>query len=447
MDMNEKKQPMFSIIMACYNHEKYVETAITSILEQTYQDFELIVADDGSTDGSWEVIQKYSDRIKLFRLEENDFEKCTEMMMDMTTGKYLAQMSSDDYWYPNKLELQAKDIEENPNCYAYFTWAAFADVNLEITDTDIFRYHNRSRYEWVRTIFEKETVLSVNTMVTVNSKEKWLKYSKSVLNYRQLPDQMVLLKMLLNGDEIHVVPQIAAKERRHDNCIGAPSEETIARCINENISIWNEIWESMSDDFFVKAFSHDLYDKNVTDAKEIMCERMLVFLKLAESSVRHQNTAINYFTKHYLDDGIADILRQKYHFVREDFFKYTGKWGFGSIWADNVRRQNEAMFAAKRKQLIQMLLECNRKLMSVFEQDNLTVSDVQEFLTGMKEYLTTTLNTMKDTVIGIDFQQADCEAVLEHLSTVESMDCIEWDMLVNYLEDEAQRLIRRSKVL
>ena len=71
--MNEK-QPMFSVIMACYNHGQYVETAIKSILDQTFQDFELIVADNGSTDGSWEVIRKYSERIKTFRLEENDFE-------------------------------------------------------------------------------------------------------------------------------------------------------------------------------------------------------------------------------------------------------------------------------------------------------------------------------------------------------------------------------------
>lgn len=439
--MDEKKKPMFSIIMACYNHAKYVETAITSILNQTYQDFELIVADDGSTDNSWEIIQKYSDRIKSFRLEENDFKKCTEMMMDMTTGQYLAQMSSDDYWYPNKLELQAKDIEENPGVYAYFTWAAFTDENLQITDADIFSYHNRNRYEWTKATFQNGTVLAINTMVTVNDKEKWLNYSQSVLDYRQLADQMVFLKMFLNGDDVHVVPQIGMKVRRHDNCIGALSRETIVRTTNETICIWNEMWETMPDDFFLKAFHDDLYNKDVVDKTEIQCERMLVLLKLAQDMPKHQTTAMNYFTRHYGDEGVVKTLSEKYHYTREDFFELTGKWGWADLYFSLLTYQQQREQNRETIDVIKTLLQCNRKLLKIVAT-NISNEVMPIFVEGLKDYLTATIEAMRNSYIGKEFDQKECAEILEGVNAFEDRGWIELEKITEYLEKEEDRLIK-----
>ena len=67
------KQPLVSVIMPCYNHEKYVAQTIESVLNQTYKNIEFIVVDNGSTDGSFHVIQQYRDRIdKIYQLKEND---------------------------------------------------------------------------------------------------------------------------------------------------------------------------------------------------------------------------------------------------------------------------------------------------------------------------------------------------------------------------------------
>lgn len=437
--MNNER-PMFSIIMACYNHGKYVETAIRSILDQTYQNFELIVADDGSTDNSWEIIQKFKDRIKCFRLEENDFKKCTEMMMDMTTGRYLAQMSSDDYWCPQKLEVQVKLIEENPNCYAYFTWAAFTDENLNVVNENIFSYENRSRYEWFRTIFEKETVLAINTMVTINDKEKWLAYSQGVLNYRQLTDQMVFLRMFLNGDDVSVYPSVEMKVRRHDNCIGTLNRSNVVRTCNETISIWAEMWEVMDDDFFLKAFHNDLYDKSVSDKTEILCERMLVFLKLAKIVQKHQTTAINYFTTHYCDEGVTDILQQKYNYTREDFFELTGTWGIGEWMYGLIEYERIFNMIPEEIGVLSMLSECNSKFSRIISANIYNQQVLSNLEVELKEYMVSAIAVIKGLKCGKKIRLDAWWDRVEKLLRSSAEESIDWAELANWMEREAIRM-------
>lgn len=92
------KQPLVSVIMPCYNHEKYVAQTIESVLNQTYKNIEFIVVDNGSTDGSFHVIQQYRDRIdKIYQLKENDLVRAGEILNNSCSGDYIAFMTSDDW--------------------------------------------------------------------------------------------------------------------------------------------------------------------------------------------------------------------------------------------------------------------------------------------------------------------------------------------------------------
>lgn len=332
--MNESTvhKPMFSVFMPCYNHGEYVATAIESILNQTFQDFELIVADNGSLDNSWEVINRYKDRIQIMRLEKNNPFGCSKMLVEKCTGKYLCQMAADDYWEPRKLELQAKAIEEHPDCVAWFTWAVFTDESLNVTDDKIFAYQNRNRFEWIRTIFDQGTVLAINTMAILNDPVIYNKYmDKGIRQYWQLTDQKQIIQMLLEG-EVYVVEESCMKIRRSENCIGHLSDETEIRTSNEEISIWNDMWENMTDQEFLEIFHEDLYDREVSDPVEVQCERMLVFLKLAQNVLLHQTTANNYFIRHYSDPAVKTVMEEKYGFTAGDFHLITGRSGFGLLY-------------------------------------------------------------------------------------------------------------------
>ena len=90
--------PRISVIMPLYNAEKYVEQAINSILNQTYQDFELIIVDDKSTDKSYEICRRIKDkRIRLFQNNCNfGISQTRNIALQHTNGEYIAIMDDDD---------------------------------------------------------------------------------------------------------------------------------------------------------------------------------------------------------------------------------------------------------------------------------------------------------------------------------------------------------------
>ncbi|MEG1820941.1 MAG: glycosyltransferase family 2 protein, partial [Malacoplasma sp.] len=105
-----------SIIMPSFNSEATIERSIKSVLSQTFNNWELIIIDDCSTDSSHEVIQHYVDqdiRIKLICLEENSGAAAARNTgIEHAKGQFIAFLDSDDYWHPEKLEKQLKYFEQ-----------------------------------------------------------------------------------------------------------------------------------------------------------------------------------------------------------------------------------------------------------------------------------------------------------------------------------------------
>src|SRR5690554_1467232 len=111
---------MISIALASYNGEKYIKEQLDSILNQTIQDFEIVVCDDASTDNTWEILQQYEakdKRFKIFRNEQNlGFKKNFEKAISHCKGEYIALSDQDDIWIENHLELLFNHIQENDLC-------------------------------------------------------------------------------------------------------------------------------------------------------------------------------------------------------------------------------------------------------------------------------------------------------------------------------------------
>ena len=116
--MQKQNKPFVSVLMPAYNAEKYIELAIESILNQTYENFEFIIVDDCSTDSTHKIIKKYSikdKRIKLLRNKINSgVAKSLNNGLKICKGKYIVRMDSDDWSYPNRIEKQVKYMEKNP---------------------------------------------------------------------------------------------------------------------------------------------------------------------------------------------------------------------------------------------------------------------------------------------------------------------------------------------
>ena len=111
---------LVSIIMPMYNAGKFLSKSIESVLEQTYQNWELLLIDDGSKDDSIDIALVYGKRFKnlLLKNEQNmGIAKTRNKGIEASKGQYIAFLDSDDLWLPNKLEVQVKWMEEKTFIY------------------------------------------------------------------------------------------------------------------------------------------------------------------------------------------------------------------------------------------------------------------------------------------------------------------------------------------
>ncbi len=117
--------PVVSVVIPTYNRLPKVKDAIESVLSQTYRDFEFWVVDDGSTDGTGEALRAFGNKIKYISQDNRGASAARNLGARVSRGKYLAFLDSDDLWEPEKLEIQVKCMEENPQfplCYTDEIW-------------------------------------------------------------------------------------------------------------------------------------------------------------------------------------------------------------------------------------------------------------------------------------------------------------------------------------
>ena len=112
----ENNKPLVSVLLPVYNSEKYLRHSIESILNQTYDNFELILINDGSSDGSQIIIKEINDpRLVVLEFEENKgIVEALNYGMDACKGKYIARMDSDDIAVIDRLEKQVNFLETHP---------------------------------------------------------------------------------------------------------------------------------------------------------------------------------------------------------------------------------------------------------------------------------------------------------------------------------------------
>ena len=118
------KTPLISVITPVYNSEKFLEAAITSVQNQTYSNWEMILVDDASTDNSEKIAEEFyseDSRIIYEKLPVNRGPAVSRnRAIELATGEYIAFLDSDDFWAPDKLEIQIDFMKKN-NCDVSFS--------------------------------------------------------------------------------------------------------------------------------------------------------------------------------------------------------------------------------------------------------------------------------------------------------------------------------------
>ena len=129
--------PTVSVLMPAFNAARYVEAAVRSILTQTFEDFELIVVDDGSTDGTLAVLQRLAagdPRVTVVSRANTGIVDALNEAICMSRGEFLARMDADDVALPQRFERQLAYFRENPECVVVGTFVETIDPYGSVLD-------------------------------------------------------------------------------------------------------------------------------------------------------------------------------------------------------------------------------------------------------------------------------------------------------------------------
>jgi glycosyltransferase involved in cell wall biosynthesis len=129
--MQGHTNPSVSVVVPAYNAGQYLSHTLDSVCEQTYQDFEIIIVDDGSVDDTGEIAARYArkdGRIKVIRQRNGGVGAARNAAIETARGKYIAPLDADDIWFPGKLERQVTLLEEGGNSWGLaYCWSKRID--------------------------------------------------------------------------------------------------------------------------------------------------------------------------------------------------------------------------------------------------------------------------------------------------------------------------------
>ena len=113
-------KPFFSIIIPLYNKEKYITSTLDSVFNQTFDNYEIIIVNDGSTDNSIELVEKYKNpKIKVFHQKNKGVSSARNLAMENANGNFFCFLDADDIWKENHLSIIHETIEKFPEAKMY----------------------------------------------------------------------------------------------------------------------------------------------------------------------------------------------------------------------------------------------------------------------------------------------------------------------------------------
>lgn len=343
INMDEVK---VSVMFMSYNHGAYIQQAMNSVLDQTFQDFEVVLSDDCSKDNTREILSQFEDkRISFHFFEENQGATINNYhIWKQCKGEYLALINSDDIWLPEHLQKSVDYLEKHKECGAVFSWAASIDEGDNILNPciEVFKQPNRSQAEWVHYLFTKGNCLCHPSMVI--RKEVYTEVGFYKLGFRQLPDYNMWTRMI-NRYNLHILEEVLVYHRR---CIrtnqntSAPIIDNSIRDVNESLFTLIHFFDNMPDELFCEAFRMEFRNKNAQRREELLCEKF--FLMYDEKYYMHpigKIAAFLYLHCIYDSQNVWKEMKNQYDFGLKDFHELGSSFDLlGLKKSSNILKQD-----------------------------------------------------------------------------------------------------------
>jgi len=223
--MNTAEPPAVSVVLTAFNIARFVREAVESVLQQSFEDFELIAVDDGSTDGSGEILDGFSDpRLRVVHQANVGAARSLNTGFRLARGAYVALLDGDDRWRPDKLACHVAYMAAHPEADVTFCSSDWIDEG----GRSIGLHSRRCRGVFpFRQLLEDYAVGNTSALVLRRSaldqagpcNPRW-RITKDV--------DLVLRIALLRPDNVHAIPQALTEYRRHDAQVSRNWEEMYA---------------------------------------------------------------------------------------------------------------------------------------------------------------------------------------------------------------------------
>jgi glycosyltransferase involved in cell wall biosynthesis len=298
------KLPQVSVVMASYNHAQFVGDAIESVLQQSFQDFEFIITDDGSTDGTPDVIRRFIDSridLEVFTTNQGACE-ATNHCIDRARGNYVAVINSDDFFLPGKLARQVAILDAEPKLAAVFGLPHFVDeagAQLRSQDNhfaNVFSAAPADRFAWLRHFFLRGNALCHPTVMV--RRRIYSELGTYNVALRQLPDFDMWIRICAQYP-IRVLPEPMTAFRVLDGLrnTSARTPETTRRTLWEHSRVLRRYW-TIDETTLQRAFTSDI-------TPEIAVRRLPMRVQLALLAATKRDLPLQIYALETMEEAIA----------------------------------------------------------------------------------------------------------------------------------------------
>lgn len=217
MAKNISKSPLVSVLMTAYNAEPFIEKALLSIINQTYQNLEIIVVDDGSTDNTEKILtrlKKTDRRLKIFRLKQNlGPSLASNFGLTKTRGKFVARMDADDISLPDRIEKQIKFLLRNADIAIVGGQCILIDENGEVIGKKNFPTNHQEIYD---ALFSINPIQHPSCMINTGLLPRKALYYH---NHSLLAHDLELVFKIAQYGKLANLPNIILYYRQHHNSL------------------------------------------------------------------------------------------------------------------------------------------------------------------------------------------------------------------------------------
>ena len=363
--------PLISVVLITYQHEKYIAEAIQSILDQTFEDFELIIVNDGSTDRTDEIIKTFLDNRITYIYQENQGPSIASNNGILASrGKYIALISGDDVCYPQRLEVQYKHLSDFGKKIA-FSWIDVIDDDSQpLNEHFVQSYFNlpsRTRAEILNSFFMKGNDLcGVSVMA-----ERQILLEAGLFNLAsiQMQDFDMWIKIVKKYD-ISVIEEKLIKYRVRSNSGNLSLDPSNSiRSTFEGYHIYKNIFNDITIDLFKLSFSHQIKRTNFQEGYEYELEK--AFLYLSHSLPLFQSIGVEKLFNLLQNEEILSVAKDKYEFGLPELYKLTKNTDI-----TNIRKQTELQQSLSQTQ--SQLQQTQSQLQQTQSQLQQTQSQLQQ---------------------------------------------------------------------